>query len=438
MLLASLKYLFVFFIFAILEFPTAYAQDTEIVYSRCERTTTTYDLTGTVTIKGQTQTITRTMDGLDIYDVLPDVTNFLSGFTAPCDLVFRDSNGIETVIYDCSSTSTQKSACAALDPAVSFDGKTIAFSVFRGALKNHKETIDSRVIHPDADKANLGFYTLPNKLLESTGSHLLFYSIDTKKTQATQFVPGVYDSGPAFISNTRIAFTSTRDGNTTTIIWGTTGSRAGTRIWTVDIDGKNPDLASHHSLSQEQHPFMLRDGRLAYSSWQIFGGRPFRYPNGAAGGFDTPDNQFHIYAQDPDGAGNFPIYGQHSGNHSPSYFGEDHSAAHFITQTSDDRVWFADYYRGNNNGLGALIGVIPEPKGQEGISPQKATHHGDFYVPRDVINFAAWTNNGDTMSMVLVSPTITHPNYNDFIPFAGRLGHPSDFSPSCTEPGGNH
>lgn len=107
MLLASLKYLFVFFIFAILEFPTAYAQDTEIVYSRCERTTTTYDLTGTVTIKGQTQTITRTMDGLDIYDVLPDVTNFLSGFTAPCDLVFRDSNGIETVIYDCSSTSTQ-------------------------------------------------------------------------------------------------------------------------------------------------------------------------------------------------------------------------------------------------------------------------------------------------------------------------------------------
>ena len=419
-----LKFVFLFLLLCILELPVAFAQE-GIVYSRCERTTATYELTGTVTINGQTQTITRTMKGLDVYDVLPDVTNFLTGFTAPCDLVYRDPAGVETVIYDCSSTSTQASSCAALDPSVSFDGKTIAFSVFRGSLKNHTEPIDTRVLHPDADKADLGWHTLPNKKLQTTGAHLHFYSIETQKTVTIPFTASVYDSGPAFISNTRVAFTSTRDEHTTTVVWGSTGSRIGTRIWTVDIDGKNPDLASHHSLSQEQHPFMLRDGRLAYSSWQIFGGLPFRYGNGTPGGFTTLDNLFHIYAQDPDGAGNFPIYGQHSGEHKASYFGEDHVAAHFITQTSDNRVWFTDYYRGNNNGLGALIGVIPEPKGQEGISPQEANHHGDFYVPRDVINFAAWTNNGDNMSMALVSPAITHPNYKDSIPFAGRVGHPS-------------
>lgn len=240
-----LKIIFLFLLLCILELPVVYAQE-GIVYSRCERTTATYELTGTVTINGQTQTITRTMKGLDVYDVLPDVTNFLTGFTAPCDLVYRDPAGVETVIYDCSSTSTQASSCAALDPSVSFDGKTIAFSVFRGSLKNHTEPIDTRVLHPDADKADLGWHTLPNKKLQTTGAHLHFYSIETQKTVAIPFTASVYDSGPAFISNTRVAFTSTRDEHTTTVVWGSTAQElehvsgqwilmARTLIWPVII-----------------------------------------------------------------------------------------------------------------------------------------------------------------------------------------------------------
>ncbi|MCC6922015.1 MAG: hypothetical protein IT525_02955, partial [Nitrosomonas sp.] len=180
---------------------TAFAQD-PMVYSRCERTTATYQLTGNVTINGQSQSITRTMTGLDVYDVLPDVTNFLTDFSAPCDLVYRDANGVETVIFNCSSTSTDQNACAALDSAVSFDGKIIAFSVFRGSLVNHQEwNVDSRVLHPDAEPANLGSQTLPNKRLQTTGAHLHFYTLATGKTLAIPFTPGVYDSGPAFISN---------------------------------------------------------------------------------------------------------------------------------------------------------------------------------------------------------------------------------------------
>ncbi|MDR4518177.1 MAG: Ig-like domain-containing protein [Nitrosomonas sp.] len=421
------KYVFLLLLVGVLEFPLAHA-DEAIVYTRCERTTTEFDLTANVTINGQAQTVTRRMTGLDVYDVLPDVTNFLTNFSAPCDLIYRDPSGVETIIFDCSSGSTQNSSCAALDPTVSFDGKTIAFTVFRGSLFNYRENIHSQVLHPEADPVNLGWIELPNKRLATEGAHLHFYNISTGALVGMPYQAGIYDSGPAFISNERIAFTSTRDEHTTTVVWGSTASKLGTRIWTVDVDGKNPDLASHHSLSQEQHPFMLKDGRLAYSSWQIFGGLPFRYGNGKVGGFTTIDNLFHIYAQDPDGAGNFPIYGQHSGDHHPSYFGVDHKASHFITQTSDDRIWFADYYRGNNNGLGSLVGVMPEPKGQEGIGPHEATTHADIFVPRDGINFASWAHSYDKSSHPMGSlggQIVNHPNYTDPLPFAGKLGHPA-------------
>ncbi|SEN62019.1 hypothetical protein, partial [Nitrosomonas marina] len=396
-----------------------------IVYSRCERTTTEMDVTADVVLNGKRQTVTRRMSGLDIYDVLPDITNFLGDFSAPCDLIYRNPDGVETIIYDCSSSSTPADSCAALDPAVSFDAEIIVFSVFRGSLRFYQEHIHSQAVHPDAEPEDLGYYDFPNKLLTTTGAHLHAYHIPSGQIRFIPFIPGVYDSGPTFISNQRIAFTSTRDDHTTTVVWGTTESRMGTRIWTMDVNSKNPDLASHHSLSQEQHPFMLKNGRLAYSSWQIFGGLPFRYSNNGAGTHTTIDNLFHIYAQDPDGAENFPIYGQHSGDHAKSYFGADHKAAHFITQTADERIWFADYYRSNNKGLGLLIGVMQEPEGLEGIGPQEASSDADVFIPRDIINFASWAHSDDMPSFPMSGPTVTHPNYADPLPFAGKLGHPA-------------
>ncbi|MCH9640044.1 MAG: hypothetical protein K0U40_11205, partial [Betaproteobacteria bacterium] len=422
--LLSLSHGFILVVlFFFIDLSSAFAQD-PIVYSRCERTTTPYTVTADLTINGVTETKTKTFTGLDMYDALPDVTNFFSNFTAPCDLVYRDAAGDETIIYNCSASSTMENACAALDPAVSFDGKTIAFSVFKGPLTFIKKNLNVRAIDPMADSFQLGFKEMPNKRLKSEGAHLHFFNVETGLTTVIPYEVGIFDSGPTFISATRIAFTSTRDGNATTQVW-EANTKLGTRIWTMDITGKNLDLASHHSLSQEQHPYLLKDGRLAYSSWQIFGGLPFRHTNGKAGGFTTLDNLFHIYTQNPDGSGNFPLYGQHSGDHKLSTFGENHNAAHFITQTSDERVWFTDYYRGNNYGLGVLVGVMAEPEGQEGINPYNATTRADMYVPHDVLNFAAWSTNSDTGSTVLAVDAVNSPSYSDPIPFAGKVGHPS-------------
>ena len=112
----------------------AAAQTVPIVYSRCARTDAPREITADVTVSGATRSASRTLTGWDVYDRLPDVTHFLGGFNAPCDLVYRDAAGTERVLYDCASTSTVEASCAAMDPMVSFDGATVAFSVFRGPL----------------------------------------------------------------------------------------------------------------------------------------------------------------------------------------------------------------------------------------------------------------------------------------------------------------
>lgn len=405
---------------------TAAAQSTPLVYVRCARTDVTVDLTLDVTIDGTTRAVTRTMRGLDVYDVLPDVTHFFSGFNAPCDLMHRAADGTERVLYDCSSTSTDEASCAAMDPAVSFDGATVAFTVFRGPLSAGSEPVHPQVIDPRAAPGPAVRLPLPNRTLAATEAQLHLVDVATGEVRALPHEPETFDAGPAFLPNGRLAFTSSRDGNTTTLVFGTNSSGRGSRLYAMDLDGRNVDLSSHHSLAQEQHPIVLRDGRLALTSWQIFGGLPFRHTNGSPGGFTTIGNLFHLYTQHPDGALPFAFYGQHAGDHTPlTSTGVDHKAAHFLTQTSDGRVWFTDYYRGNNNGLGVVIGVMPEPDGQEGFGPDEIMARGDLYAPRDVQRLTRWATSSDNMASPMREPPLSVPTYADPLPFAGKVGHPS-------------
>lgn len=384
----------------------AAAADDPIAYVRCPRTT------GDLPLANGT-----TFTGLDIYDILPDVTHFFTGFSAPCDLVLRQPDGSEQILYDCSASSSDADACAAMDPAVSFDGETIAFAVFRGTLVANEESFSS-----DAG-GDGAYHDLPGKLLQATEARLHLVDVATGELTELPFVPGAFDAGPAWLPDGRIAFTSSRDGNHTTMVWGTNSAGLGSRLWSMDPDGRNVDLASHHSLSQEQHPLVLADGRVAYSSWQIFGGITFRYTNGSPGGFGTIGNQFSIFTQNPDGAGPFAYYGQHCGDHYPiTSAGVDHKAAHFLAQASDGRVWFSDYYRGNNSGLGNVVGVMPEPEGQEGMLDPTASI-ADLYAPRDIVRLASWSSSGDNFAALMPAPALGDPSYADGLVFAGKLGH---------------
>lgn len=422
--------LFFFSLLLFLFASEAFAAD-PIVYSRCKRTTESFTITADVPVGGVQTSSSRTFPIMDGYDVMPDVKNFFTDISAPCDLIYRDASGVETVIYDCSTTGSTvgQASCAALDAQVSPDGTKIAFSVFRGTLGNFLEAFDARTINPNADAGYLipgdvgNYHTLPNKRLIVSGAELMYRNM-TAGTNHTilPYTVGTWDSGPTFLTNSRVAFTSTRDGHSSTMIFRTTTSRTGTRIWSVDLDGKNLSLDSHHSLSQEQHPFMLKNGRVAYSSWQILGGLPFRHNNGTSGSSTTDQNLFQIFMQYPDGSENFALCCMHSGDHTPSHYGEDHNAAHFLTQTTDERIWFADYYRGNNQGLGAVIGVMEESM-IEGFGRLEVSGHEDLFAPRDAINLASWAVNSDNSGTITVAG-VSHPNYAGLIPWYGKLGHP--------------
>lgn len=398
------------------------AQGVPIVYTRCVRTEATVDVTQEITIGGVPSTASRTLTGWDIYDRLPDVTHFFSNFNAPCDLVFRAADGHERVLYDCTGTSTDDAACAAMDPAVSFDGRTIAFTVFRGSLYAGRDFLNHRVIDPTADDDRGPTFDFPNRYLRS--SHANIHLVDVETGVVTRVLDGEhFDTGPVYLPNGRLMFTSDRGGHYSTIAFrsGATGRR-GSALWTVDLDGRNLDLASPDSLALEQHPFMLTDGRVAFSSWQI--GMTLTARSGATDGVGTLDNFFQIYTRNPDGSHPFALYGQHNtGFRATSR--HVHRAAHFVTQSSDGRVWFADYYRGNNVGLGHIDGVMPEPEGQEGLGPHEVTTTDDLFVPRDRITFASWSKSIDGMSYPNDGPPLIHPNYRDPLPYSGKVGHPA-------------
>ena len=75
-----------------------------------------------------------TLHSPDVWDRLPDSRHVFEGFNAPGQLIYRDADGGERILYDCV---LRNDPCVPLDPMVSFDGRRILFSVYWGKrLKN--------------------------------------------------------------------------------------------------------------------------------------------------------------------------------------------------------------------------------------------------------------------------------------------------------------
>lgn len=372
--------------------------ETPFVYSRCPRTST----------------VVNGLPNGDIVEMLPETGRILSDFVAPCDLVYDDGQGGERILFSCIASSTNSNACAALDAAVSFDAKTVAFSVFRGPMIPFR--MDGR--------------DYPGKSLQSTEAQLHLVDVATGRITALPHATGDFDFGPAFLANGRLAFTSTRArAFQTAVTCGNTNGIA-TQIYTMDLDGRNSELASHHSLGSELHPYPLKDGRLAYSSWQLFGALPWRHPN-APGECGTRPNMFHLYVQNPDGAVPFALYGQHlseptlSGANNEYEAGlRPHMAAHFITQSTDGRVWTGEYYRSNNLGLGNIVGFPVPAAGVEGMGYAAAPLQTVFR-PRNTVALTKWASQADQEAGLMPSPSYTAAGYATAMHYAGKLGHPA-------------
>lgn len=393
-----------------------------IVYSRCPRTREPLVVTGTVRVGDSETTATKTLQHLDVLDVLPDVVHFYGGFAAPCDLVYRGADGAERVLYDCSSGSTPGRTCAALDAAVSFDAKQVAFAVFRGRIKHDSWTLPPKFLHPGNQRALK--VQLPNPILDSTEAQLYIADVATGQSRPLPHVRGTFDSGPAWLSSGQLAFTSTRSGQYSTPVG--SGQRLASQIFVMDLDGRNVEKVSYHALAGEEHPIQLMDGRVAVASWQLFGMLPYRTDNSAAGGFGTIHNFFHVYSQNPDGANPFPLFGQHTSKFGPGPSGHPpHLASHFFGQSSDGRLWTADYYRRNNAGLGQIVGFPLPPAGQEGEGPESKPHVHDLFRPKGFATLTSWATGSDNFSRKLGGSSYRLPGYADPLAFAGKVSHPA-------------
>lgn len=408
---------------------TAHADEVPIVYSRCPRGHGPTTVTGTLVKGGVTSTATVTLPVAgELNEALPDTARPTASFVAPCDLVYRDEKGTEKILYSCIASATEENACAALDASVSFDAKTIAFSVFHGRLDRLTGTANPTIFDPAAENAGDYFRApLPGYQLDTKDAQIVLVDVATGKLTALPYPPDSINFGPTWLSDGRLMFSSARREIYAPMpYYCANNSGRAIQLYTMDVDGRNLELAAPHAAAAELHPMQIVDGRVVSSSWQEFGLLAYRHGN-SWGGCGTTTNFFHMYAQRPDGSDAVAVYGQHLSDPKPSEpAAATHMAAHFFAQTSDRRMWTAEYYRGNNLGLGNIVGFELPPEGQEGMNAaEAAATNASAYRPPGQVRLAEWASPNDLQSGPMPAPPMTIPGYTTPLPFAGKLGHPA-------------
>jgi hypothetical protein len=244
------------------------------------------------------------------------------------DLVLLHPDGSEEVIFPAGANG------AVIDPYLSYDARSVVFAFFpdvrdvnvqRGLNSTHA------LSRAGADIYRLDLATRHSTRLTfqeftpNTGNDADF-DCSRQYTNCPQV--GVFNTGPAFLPDGRIVFTSTRD-NFVPNKMTNSGQRA-MQLWVMDGDGRNVQPIGFLNVSSAIHPFVLKDGRVVFTSWENMGARD--------------DRVFPLWAIRPDGTAFEPFSG----------FGDGPFAHHFMTQISDGSIVVCRYYNLNNNGFGEL------------------------------------------------------------------------------------
>ena len=336
--------------------------DGGIVYTRVPRTLST-----TVEHKDGPITIPK----LDILDDLQEVSNIYDGMNAPGQMVML-VGGAETVIYDCY---TDDQPCVPLDPAVSLDGKRIAFAVYRASGYRYP--------------AGQG-YTYPNKKLGSGGteSQIYIYTIATGETVALPHVAGVQDTSPVFLPDGSLMISSDQDMQYQSVL-NNVGqpSKPAPRLFLLDPETGDRQAISPHETGGALHPILLADGTVAYSSQWVSHNLLYGSNNSSPQFSTTPANKWAVMGIDQRGGDIVSLLG----GHGFSVGGKTRKALHFLGQLANGDVCVANYYRANNHGLGDVFCWSIPNRLLEGDAP--------YFVPNDIYPLAEWSRSGDGMNM---------------------------------------
>ncbi len=153
---------------------------------------------------------------------------------------------------------TNFTGAAISDPAVSFDGTKILFSMRPPGASNRN------IFEINADGTGL-------RQVTSGGGH---------------------DFDPLYLPDGRILFTSSRDGEMDEY-----NHAPAEHLYTCDYDGSNLERISYNQ-SDDFDPELLPDGRIVYTRWEHFGNF----------------NRFPLFFTNPDGTGTFHMFGPHDRN----------------------------------------------------------------------------------------------------------------------------
>ena len=361
--------------------PTA-TLTTPVVYTRVPRT------------RGPAKVLLRdgsevVLDSPDVWDALPDTARVFSGFNAPGQLVLRLADGSQRVLFDCSK---RVEPCVPLDPAVSLDGSRVLFSVYYGKRLGN------------------GWWdgtTLPNRVL-SQPSHARLHVVDVDSGVVTPLAhrPGVFDVSPTWLPDGRIMFASSRQHfREPWLHWITPNNRPHTQIYIADADGRNAVNVTPHEVATAMHPYLLANGRVAYGSHWLSHNLAYSSTNGGINWPGTLDNFWVVMDMDVRGGDMTALLGAHRTSlQSGTGRTKTMKALHFLGQRINGDICVANYYRGNNLGLGDVFCWPPEPVGVEGALPN--------FLPRGIYNVADWSKSND------------EPSFSESGEFLGKIGYP--------------
>ncbi len=288
-----------------------------------------------------------------------------------CDLVLHDSKmtpgnpAAEKVLVNCNEDDTSNPVCSVVDPNVSFDGRYVVYTKFtdtrtfvtdlgirgisttgsqsfmrldsNGKLGNDKNKFAELAIgslKPYADPALVFMYDLDtNTEIQVSPDSKMFAgrAHPGKDPEWTSNIP-VMDTGPFFMPDGRIGFTSNREQGFGMF-----------QLFAMDRDGQNMEVLSHRAMQNQLHPVSLMDGRIVYTNFDRMLQR-------------VTNNNFSLFEINPDGSAPFIFAGKNDAT-KWSY--------HYFTQLSDGDIVTTLYYNRQQTGLGALERFPVDPPGPD-------------------------------------------------------------------------
>ncbi|HLG17030.1 MAG TPA: hypothetical protein VJH03_21380 [Blastocatellia bacterium] len=342
-----------------------------------------------------------------------DVNTFWPEATTPllpepgADLMLLHPDGSEEVLFAAGPNG------AVVDPYISYDARSVAFSFFHDA----RNTNEQRGVNSDHALSRDGADIYRVDLGTRAATRLTFQEFTPNTGNGADFdcsrqytnCPrvGVFNTGPAFLPDGRIVFTSTRDNFIPNKM--TNGGQRAMQLWVMDGDGKNAHPIGFLNVSSALHPFVLKDGRIVFTSWENMGARD--------------DRVFPLWAIRPDGTGFEPFSG----------FGDGPFAHHFMTQLSDGSIVVCRYYNFKNNGFGELYRFPIDGTGRPGdplFQPIPPDGESREEVPLKRVGYTRitpFTDAGDFPSPCRagdpIYPPVPCPGGNNTR--VGKLTHPS-------------